>query len=212
MVQTQWGRRLVPIALGAGMLGTVIAAGLAPTIGAVAAQSNCQYSQCPAGGSTPFPWWIVGVVLVVVILAAILGVLLFRRRPPSSPSAPEAWEPPTGATGAGPVPPSAPPSAAPIAAVAGVGAVGAGAAAASPAAPPAANYVEGPEDVGQGLPVVAGAAAAGAAAGAVAASQEPDIDSLMAELDKISGEILKKAPKPGTAGSSASDAAEDAIK
>ena len=26
MVQTQWGRRLVPIALGAGMLGTVVAA------------------------------------------------------------------------------------------------------------------------------------------------------------------------------------------
>ena len=85
MVQTQWGRRLVPIALGAGMLGTVVAAGLAPTIGAVAAQSNCQYGACPAGSSTPFPWWIVGVVLVVVILASILGVLLFRRRPPTSP-------------------------------------------------------------------------------------------------------------------------------
>ena len=36
----------------------------------------------------------------------------------------------------------------------------------------------------------------GAAAGAGAES-EPDIDSLMAELDKISGEILKRTPKKG---------------
>src|SRR5271170_263872 len=107
MVQSQWGRRLVPIALGAGMLGTVVAAGLAPSIGAVAAQTSCQYSQCPAGTSTPFPWWIVGVVLVVVVLAAILGVLLFRRRPPTPPTAAEASEPPTGASGGGPAPPAA---------------------------------------------------------------------------------------------------------
>jgi len=197
MVQTQWARRLLPIALGAGMLGTVVAAGLAPTIGAVAAQSNCQYSQCPAGSSTPFPWWIVGVVLVVLILAAILGVLLFRRRPPTSPPAAEAWEPPSGASGAGPAPPS-PPAAAPAVVA---GAVAGGAAA------PVANYVETPDDIGETPPaVVGGAAAAGAAA------QEPDIDSLMAELDKISGEILKKAPKPGSGGSAASEAAEDTVR
>ncbi|MCI4342845.1 MAG: hypothetical protein L3J92_01835 [Thermoplasmata archaeon] len=195
MVQTQWGRRLVPIALGAGMLGTVVAAGLAPTIGAVAAQSNCQYGACPAGSSTPFPWWIVGVVLVVVILASILGVLLFRRRPPTSPPA-EDGEPPSGASGSGPAPPS-PPSAAPFVA----GAVAGGVAA------PVANYVETPDDVGATPPAVAGGAAV-----AGAAAQEPDIDSLMAELDKISGEILKKAPKPGSGGSAASEAAEDTTR
>ncbi len=36
-------------------------------------------------------------------------------------------------------------------------------------------------------------------AGAAGESAEPDIDSLMAELDRISGEILKRAPKKGTA-------------
>jgi hypothetical protein len=53
---------------------------------------------------------------------------------------------------------------------------------------------------------------AGGAAGAAAGAPEPDIDSLMAELDKISGEILKKAPKPGASGSGAADAAEDAVR
>ncbi|MGA9839215.1 MAG: hypothetical protein WBS16_02095, partial [Thermoplasmata archaeon] len=38
---------------------------------------------------------------------------------------------------------------------------------------------------------IAGGAVAGAGA-AAAAEDEPDIDSLMAELDKISGEILKR--------------------
>jgi hypothetical protein len=193
MVQILQGRRLVPILLGIGMLGTVVAAGLAPTIGAVAAQTNCQYGACPSGSSTPFPWWIVAVVLAVVIVAALLGLLLFRRRPPSAPAAPEAWEPPAGASASGP----SPPSVAPVAGAA-MGAPVAGAA--------AANYVEGPEDVGQSPPAVG--VAAGAAAGAAAGEAEPDIDSLMAELDKISGEILKKAPKKGADGSAGADAAE----
>jgi archaellum component FlaC len=42
-----------------------------------------------------------------------------------------------------------------------------------------------------------------------AAEADPDIDSLMAELDKISGEILKKAPKTGSGGSGAAGAAEE---
>ena len=195
MVQIHGGRRLVPILLGAGMLGTVVAAGLAPTIGAVAAQSNCQYNTCTSGSSTPFPWWIVAVVVAVVVIAALLGLILFRRRPPASPSAPEPWEPPAGASSpGGPTPPST----APVAAVAAGATAGAGGAA-------AANYVETPEDVGSIPPVVAGGAAVGAAG---AAEAEPDIDSLMAELDKISGEILKKAPKTGT--DNAAGSAEEA--
>ncbi len=79
------------------MLGTVVAAGLAPTIGAVSAQSNCEYGSCTSGSSTPFPWWIVAVVVAVLVVAALLGIMLLRRRPPAQPSAPEAWEPPTGA-------------------------------------------------------------------------------------------------------------------
>ncbi|MGA8537584.1 MAG: hypothetical protein WB789_09370, partial [Thermoplasmata archaeon] len=106
MVQIQGGRRLVPILLGAGMLGTVVAAGLTPTIGAVTAQANCQYGSCTSGSSTPFPWWIVAVVLAAVIVAALVGLMLFRRRPPASPAAPEAWEPPAGASSGGSTPPS----------------------------------------------------------------------------------------------------------
>jgi H+/Cl- antiporter ClcA len=99
MVQIHWDRRLVPVALGAGMLGTVVAAGLAPTIGAVAAQSNCQYGSCTSASSTPFPWWIVAAVLAVVVIAALIGLMLLRRRPPSGTAAPAAWQPPSGASG-----------------------------------------------------------------------------------------------------------------
>jgi H+/Cl- antiporter ClcA len=195
MVRAKWGRRLAPILLGAGMLGTVVAAGLSPTLGAVAAQSNCQYSQCQASTAAPFPWWIV-VVIVVVVLAVLIALLLLRRRPPAaSTAAPEAWQPPEGAAGGGPMAPSA----APVV-VAGV------------AAAPAAAYVETPEDVGQSLPAVAAGAAAGGAAGAATGEGEQDIDSLMAELDKISGEILKKAPKTGTGGSGAGEAADETTR
>jgi hypothetical protein len=187
----------VPIALGAGMLGTVVAAGLAPSIGAVAAQTNCQYSDCSAATTSPFPWWIVALVVAIVVVAALLALMLFRRRPPANPPAPEAWEPPEGASASSPTGPS-PPSAAPVDAAALGGAAVAGAAVAGAAAP--ASYVEGPEDVGQAMPVVAAAPAA---------ADEPDIDSLMAELDKISGEILNKAPKPG-AGQTAATEGEDA--
>jgi hypothetical protein len=59
---------------------------------------------------------------------------------------------------------------------------------------PIAAYVETPEDVSAAPPseAVAGVAAGGAAA----AATEPDIDSLMAELDKISGEILTRGTPP----------------
>jgi hypothetical protein len=171
------------------MLGTVVAAGLSPTLGSVAAQTNCQYSECPSGSGTPFPWWIV-VVIVVAVLAVLIALLMLRRRPPAAPAnPPEPWQPPPGASGGGPIAPS-------VAPVAGAGVV-------------AAPYMETSEDVGQALPAVAAGAAAGGAAGAAAGDQ--DIDSLMAELDKISGEILKKAPKTGTGGSGAADAADETV-
>ncbi len=195
MVQQTSGRRIVPLALGVAMLVTVVAAGLAPTVGGVVAQSSCQYGDCSSGSASPFPWWIVAVVIAVFVVAALLGLLLFRRRPPSQPSPPEAWEPPAGASaaaaptaGAPPPPPVAP-----------AGTVAPAPRAAAPA------YVETAEDVGQVPP----AAAAGAGAGAAAGEAEPDIDSLMAELDKISGEILKKAPKQGQGGSEGAEGEDE---
>ncbi len=179
--------RIVPIALGVAMVAVIVAAGLAPNTGAVPAQGNCEYGSCVAG--TGLQWWVLAaiVILVVACLAAAL-ILLRRRRPPPGPlhAPPAVTGPSPGAVGS--VTPPPPPPA---------------------AAPPA--YLETPEDVGTTLPHVpsagpsiapvaaAGVAggAAGAAGGAAAAESEPDIDSLMAELDKISGEILKR-PKTAT--------------
>ncbi len=45
--------------------------------------------------------------------------------------------------------------------------------------------------------------------GAADADSEPDIDSLMAELDKISSEILKRTPKKRSDASAPPAAADD---
>jgi hypothetical protein len=174
-----WSRRIVPAALGTAMLAILIAAALSPNTGAIPAQSNCQYN-CTA--STPaFPWWIVAVVVAVVVVALVALLFVMRgRRPPTSGSSLQPWA-------GGPQPPAG----------------------ASPPTPPAAApaYLETAADIGHAPPAVsvgAGAAAGGAAGAAAGAATEgePDIDSLMAELDKISGEILKRAPKKGSGGSS----------
>ncbi|MGI0151545.1 MAG: hypothetical protein ACREC5_06385, partial [Thermoplasmata archaeon] len=63
-----------------------------------------------------------------------------------------------------------------------------------------ATYLESPEDVGATAPPpVAPTPPKGARAGAAvagAAGEEPNIDALMDELDRISGEILKKDKVP----------------
>jgi hypothetical protein len=157
------------------MLAVLIAAGLFPNAGTVQAQSSCPYGGCTT--SSAIPTWELVSILVVIAAAAIAAALVImrrRRRPPATPV--QAWK-------------GAPPA-------------GAGTAAAAPGAPaaPTPPYVETPEDVGHAMPAVPAAGAAGAAAAPAAAGAEgePDIDSLMAELDKISGEILKKPPKKGT--------------
>ncbi len=184
MSTTRSAGRIVPIALGVAMVAIIVAAGLTPNTGAVPAQSNCPYGQCVAG--TNLPWWVVGVIAIVIVAALAAALVLLRRRrtPPASgtPSATPSQGPTAGAMGGTAPPPPPPPAAAPA-------------------------YLETPEDVGATLPHVPTAApvgaavvagGAGAAAGAGAASEgEPDIDSLMAELDKISGEILKR-PKGAT--------------
>jgi len=157
------------------MLGVVIAAAMTPDVGLVSAQTSTPYSvpsAAPSGLST-YAWLGIAAVLIVAGLLAALFLMRRRRKaPPAAVPPVAAGGPPPGA--AGTPPPPAPPVAAPA-------------------------YLETPEDVGQTLPVVPtppAPAAPGAAAGA-GAEAEPDIDSLMAELDKISGEILKRAPKKG---------------
>ena len=167
---------VVPALLGAGLLALLLAAALSPNTGLVAASSNCApYNTCPSS-SPAFPWWIVAVVVLIVAAALIAALLLMRRRRPPR-AAIQGWQEAAPA----PAPGAAPPPGA-------------------TAPPTGAAYIETPEDVGHAPPdattVAAGAAGAAAAAPAAAAAEgEPDIDSLMAELDKISGEILKRAPK-----------------
>lgn len=183
MSESGRSRRIVPVALGVAMLAIVVAAGLSPNTGAVPAQGNCQYGQCVAG--TGIQWWVLAAIVIVVVAALAAALVLLRRRrtpPRSAMGVPPPAGPTPGATG-GRVPPPPPPAAAPA-------------------------YLETPEDVGRTLPNVptsppARTAAAGAAgtagaagAGAAAGEGEPDIDSLMAELDKISGEILKRPKSP----------------
>ena len=167
-------RRTVPAVLAAAMLATVIGAGLSPVSRAVPGDANCPYGNCPATGGTngSLGWEILLVVLVLIAVA--LAVVLYRMRSrgaePEGPMTPWAGGgPPGGASGE--LEPEA------------EAAAGAGAAAA--VATP--SYVETPEDVAAPPPEIATDAAA-----AAPAAGEGDIDSLMKELDKISGEILKR--------------------
>jgi len=164
------------------MLAVVLVAGLFPNAGTVQAQSSCPYGGCTTSSAVPV--WEYVSILVIVALAAIVALLFImrRRRPPRA--APRA---PTAAAG-GAVAPLTPWAEGP-----------------SPPSGAPAAYMETPEDVGHAPPSIPpqapppAAPPAGAAGGAEPAS---DIDSLMAELDKISTEILKKEPKKGSGGSS----------
>ncbi|HTS33257.1 MAG TPA: hypothetical protein VMI55_04885 [Thermoplasmata archaeon] len=175
MPTSTWKQRLIPLGLGVAMLGTLVAAALSPNVGLVQAQATSQYGT-PAGTSSPFPWWIVGVIIAIVAALILAYLIVGRRRRPPQGRAPRGGPavPPSGAATGAPVPPG-----------------------------PSHPYIESPEDVGAAMPAVGMGAAAGAGAGAGAAAaggaeEEPDIDALMAELDKISGEILKKPPKGGS--------------
>jgi hypothetical protein len=169
--------RIVPIALGVAMLAVIVAAGLSPQTGAVSAQGNCEYNQCVAG--TGLQWWVFAAIAILIVAALAAALVLLRRRRPPPPSG----VPAAGAAG-GPT----------------VGAMGG----TSPPPAPAPEYMEMPEDVGMTLPAAASATVAGAPPPPPTAPPPPppgaageqDIDSLMAELDKISGEILKR-PKGG---------------
>ena len=179
IVVERTGPRVIPAVVGTLLLGVIVLAGLLPNTGTVQAQSSCPYGGCTTSAAIP-AWEIASILalLAAVVVAAALVVL--RRRhtpragPPAAAGALQPWQegPPAGAAAA--------PSAAPVA---------------------AAPYLEGPEDVGHTPPTLPppSAGATGPAAAPAAAEGGGDIDSLMAELDRISGEILKKSPKKGSA-------------
>jgi hypothetical protein len=204
------GHPLVPIILGSAMLVVVLAAALTPNFGSVAAQSSCPYGNCTSGSGSAFPWTWLFVGLAIIIAAIILALLLISRRRRNPPAATQPWVPGgaggaggTGGAGGGP---GSPPS------TGTTGATGTGSGTVGGAAP---AYVETASDVGT-VPAAAAGAGAGAAGGAAAGYAEGsaagggDIDSLMAELEKISGEILKKGQSPkkgnGDSGTSTADA------
>jgi hypothetical protein len=197
------------------MLAVVVAAGLSPNTGVVQASSNCTYGQCPA--AQPFPLWAVGSAVAAVVVALLLAFLLLRRRRrPGQP--PSQWE---GGEGSGGPPPGAGGSeGGGLYETAAVGGAAMGAGAVEPmwqegeSAPPSeepspgAEYLETPSEEAPSIPpapapapvppapaAAVPAAAAAASAPAAGEEAEPDIDSLMAELEKISGEILKQKPK-----------------
>ena len=145
---------------------------LVPTTGAVPAQTTCAYGVCPAAmGSGNTTWEVLLILLIVVALA--LGVLILRsrrRRPGGGSGPPDEWSPGTAGS-VGPAEELAPAGA--------LGAVG------------GSMYQEQPEDVGQVPPEMPAMDSMPPAAPA----GEGDIDSLVAELDKIGQEILTRGPK-----------------
>lgn len=221
-------RAVVPLSLGLGMLGVVVAAGLSPNTGVVRAASNCTYGQCAA--TQTFPIWAVASAVAVVLVALLLALLLLRRRRrPGQP--PSEWQGPGG--------PGAPPDSGATTAeeMGTAGAIAGSTAMAPPAwhegATPDDPYAPAPSETGPPpsggesmdyadvpvpvappspeppAPVEAPPPPTTPAAGA-SDEAEPDIDSLMAELEKISGEILKKSPKKrGGSSSTASTSSSD---
>jgi hypothetical protein len=169
-------RSTVTSVVGLLVIAGVVLLALVPNTGAISASGTCTYGSCPATTpTTPLSWYILLAVLVVVALALGIVLLMRRRRPPTSPSSVEPWSGPT---------------------VAAAGAPAAAEGSMPTDGGPTADYIETDSDVAQPHPEVPPGAAAGAAA-AGAAEGGGDIDSLMQELDKISGEILQRG-KPKT--------------
>ncbi|MCI4362867.1 MAG: hypothetical protein L3K13_00965 [Thermoplasmata archaeon] len=180
-------RRALPALAVAVLLTALIAASLAPDTGAVPAQSTCQYGNCSSpSNSTPlWAWGAVGGF--ILLIAALIALLLIRNRRRGG-----------GAASASAVPPDAG-----VAATEGPVTPGGGAAA---VAVPA--YMETEDDVGAAPTVMPSTTAAADVPEPAPGSEEPNIDSLMDELDRISGEILKKDPKVKGSAPPSGDASE----
>jgi hypothetical protein len=171
---------VVPLAFAVAILSVILAAALGPATGTVQAASSCQYGTCTNNGPGLLTYG-VGVLLAIIILLIAAAVIYQRRRGGGGGSPPASGGDAVAAWNGPPGGPQSPPAA------------------------ETPSYIEGPGDVAAG-------AAAGAAVGAGAAAEaEPaDIDSLMGELDRISGEILKRGPGkkgPGSPGDADPDVA-----
>ena len=214
-------RAIVPLSLGLALLGVVVAAGLSPNSGIVTASSNCTYGQCVSSQS--FPLWAISASIAAVVIALLLALLLIRRRrrpgqPPSEWQGPGAGpgastgpggpgQPPVGGMAAAaavtPTPEPTPSAEAPPVWHEGTSSAPEEVAPEAPPPPPPVppstpEYLEGPtpeEAPPAVVPAPEPAPLAPPAAKPAPEEAEPDIDSLMAELEKISGEILKQKPK-----------------
>jgi hypothetical protein len=182
MIAKEKGHKLIPFALGSTMLFVILTAALTPDFGTVAAQSSCPYGNCTSGSGSSFPWISVFVALAVILAAIILALLAiyYRRRtpPPPQPAGPAV----AGGTEGGSTPP-------PPAGTNGTEE----AASSSPTYAEAARYFgitgSGVEAVQTRNPI--------SWMGTSAHAHGPtdvgaELDSIMAEIEQISGEILKR--------------------
>ncbi|MFZ1023916.1 MAG: hypothetical protein WAN87_07260 [Thermoplasmata archaeon] len=183
MVSKEMGHKLLPILLGSTMLFVILAAALTPNFGSVAAQSNCPYGNCTSGSGSSFPWISVFVALAVILAAIILALLViyYRRRNPPPPQAAG----PAGVGGAGGSGSPPPPSTGTIGIDEGVSS--------SPSYAEAARYFGITPAGTQAVQPDASSSWSGNPGypeGRVNVGAE--LDSILAEIEQISGEILKR--------------------
>jgi hypothetical protein len=183
MIMEAKGRNLVSAAFVTTLLFVIIAAALTPNLGTVAAQSSCPYGNCTSGSSSPFPWVSVFVAIAVILAAIILAmiVIYFRRRNPPPPKAVDGATvggsgsdtsppPPTTGTSGTEQSVNAGPTFAEAARYFGISPVGVEGdqAQGTPSWVGTPSYAENPVDVGA------------------------ELDSILAEIEQISGEIIKR--------------------
>ncbi len=177
------GQSMFAAVLGSAMLLVVLAAALTPNFGTVSAQSSCLYGNCTSGGGSSFPWTELFLGLAVILAALILAMLAIyyrRRKPPAGDDSNVPGG--AGTAGGGSAPPPS------------TGTTEIGTSAES-----GPSYLEAARFFGT-IPPVPGGEASGATAAwagttnyaAGSGGVEADLDSILAEIEKISDEILKR--------------------
>ena len=177
------GQSIFVAILGSALLLVVVAAALTPNFGTVSAQSSCPYGNCTSGSGSSFPWTELFIGLAVILAALILAMLAIyyrRRKPPADDDSDVPGG--AGSTGIGTTPPPS----------TGTTQIGTSAEAGP-------SYLDATKFFGTIPPppdeAGSGATAAWAGTTSYAARSvgvEADLDSILAEIEKISGEILKR--------------------